>query len=281
MNAKVLASMKAIVESVSERLSQHFEIYAVNTSAPALGTPEKTCDAVAKKVLDWIEDELQEDILTLPQSTTAKAFKGKPSLDADSAQKLAQTFVRRGEYIPRSEVERDLRKVQALPIVVVRNKKGDILRLRRKEKKEDSALHKRIVIWAGGHVRKEDKQKGDPLVQCAVRELEEELRLAVEPDTLVLRGAIHSRVDEGTLKHVALVYEWQAKEEDVEVALSNAEFFERTGNALSGTFISAEQILVEHERGELTEEWSSQIVKNFLGETSQGARRDLFDSASS
>jgi predicted NUDIX family phosphoesterase len=117
------------------------------------------------------------------------------------------------------------------------------------------------------------------LLHCAVRELEEELRLSVDPKTLELKGAILSNVSEGTSKHVALVYEWRAQTDEVEVALSNAEFFERTGNSLSGTFLGWDAVLKEHEKGELTEEWSSQIIRNLVAETSGKARRDLFDVA--
>lgn len=277
MNEKVLASMKDVLDEMSEKLAKNFEIFKVNTSTKAFGTPQKSCEAVATKVLEWIDGQLQEDILTLPESKIKKAFRGKPCIGPVDAKNLVEFFCTHGEYPPRSEVERDTRRVQALPIVIVKNKKGEVLRLRRKEKQEGRPLDKKIVIWAGGHVRKEDQEDGSPILHCAVRELEEELRLSVEPKSLVLKGAIHSKVDEGTSKHIALVYEWKAQTDDVEVALSNAEFYERTGNALSGTFISWDEILSEHDKGELTEEWSSQIVKNLTSETAGKAKRDLFD----
>ena len=80
--------------------------------------------------------------------------------------------------------------VQALPVVVVRNRSGSILRLRRRERRYDNPLHEKIVIWAGGHVRKEDDFDGNSIKQCAVRELQEELRLSVEEEELKILGAV-------------------------------------------------------------------------------------------
>lgn len=237
---------------------------------------EKSCAAAASKVLDWIEGDLEENILSLPRDRISSVFGSKPCISATAAQVLIERYEGEGEYSPRELVEGNLGLVQALPIVIVRNKKGDVLRLRRKEK-TDNNLHKRIVIWAGGHVRSEDRDSGSPLIHCAAREIEEELRLCVEPQSLQLKGAIYARVDEGTSKHVALVFEWRAKTDEVEVALSNAEFFERMGNSLSGTFITVDALLKEYEAGEIGEEWSAHIVKNFIAETSGRAKRDLFD----
>ena len=76
--------------------------------------------------------------------------------------------------------------LQPLPVVVVRNKSGDVLRLRRCENRQDNPLHRKIVVWAGGHVREEDGTPVNSLLPCAVRELQEELRLSVEETQLRL-----------------------------------------------------------------------------------------------
>ena len=198
----------------------------------------------------------------------------------EQAQAIVEQFHRQGAFSARAEVEGDLGRVQALPVVVVRNKRGEILTLRRKERREGSELHERIVIWAGGHVRREDADNGDPITHCAVRELEEELRLAVDPADLDLLGAIHSKVSGGTTKHVALVYEWRSNADDVEVALCNAEFFERRGNSQSGSFVSADKLLREYESKKLTEDWSCHIITSLMKDTSGKASRDLFQAAS-
>lgn len=275
MNAEVLASMKKVLDQVATRMSDAFRIYKVNTSARG-STPKKTSEDVAAKVVGWIEEELKEDILALSKTQVEKAFGKKPCIGSKPAQTMVDQFCRQGHYGPRAEVERDMARVQALPVVVVKNKSGEILTLRRKERREGSELHERIVIWAGGHVRKEDSEDGNPITSCAVRELEEELRLAVRPEDLGLLGAIHSKVSGGTTKHVAIVYEWRADTDDVEVALSNSEFFERRGNSQSGSFVPIDHLLKEYEANKLTEDWSCHILTTLMRETSARASRDLF-----
>ena len=73
----------------------------------------------------------------------------------------------------------------------------------------DNPLHERIVVWAGGHVRKEDATNGNSLIQGALREVHEELRLSLDSESLELVGAIYRDLGGSTSKHVALVYQWK------------------------------------------------------------------------
>ena len=169
-------------------------------------------------------------------------------------------------------MERDNSVVQALPIVVVRNADGDVLRLRRREKSPDNPLHEKVVIWAGGHVRCEDAANGDPLLHCAVRELEEELRLQVVPSALRLMGAVYFGNGESTSRHVGIAYEWQADTNDVSAVLSRSEFFEKSGTSLSGSFCSVDQLAEDVRCNNLIEPWSVELIRNRLA---KGAMEDL------
>jgi ADP-ribose pyrophosphatase YjhB (NUDIX family) len=102
------------------------------------------------------------------------------------------------------------------------------------------------------------------VLQGAVRELQEELRLFVEPDELKLLGAVYRDEGERTSKHVAIVYEWRAKTDDVAIALSTAEFFERGGTSLSGKFVPLKIVADDVESGKLSENWSVDIVRELL-----------------
>jgi predicted NUDIX family phosphoesterase len=177
---------------------------------------------------------------------------------------LVEQFVKTGAYGPREEVEEDRARIQALPVVVIRNRSGDILRLRRKERSEQNPLNEKVVIWAGGHVRKEDQANGDSMLQCALREVQEELRLSLDAHELALRGAVYSELEERTSKHVAIVYEWRAETDDVAVVLSSAEFFERRGTSLSGSFVPLKELASDVETGKISEEWSVEIVREIL-----------------
>jgi predicted NUDIX family phosphoesterase len=264
MNPEVLQQTRNLVQETVDRLKGKFRFFMIDTSSRKFNSPEKACTAAADTVLAWIEEELQEDILSIPQASVASLFQGKKYLAREAASELVTEFTARGEYKPRSTVEVDASRVQALPVVVVRNKTGDVLRLRRREKREEDVLHQKIVIWAGGHVRKEDAENGNSLLRCAVRELQEELRLNVNCDKLNLLGSVYINQGGSTAKHVAIVYEWRAETDDVAVALSSAEFFERRGTSLSGSFVSLDQLVQDTEAGKLPEEWSEQIVRYLL-----------------
>jgi hypothetical protein len=80
-----------------------------------------------------------------------------------------------------------------------------------------------------------------------------------------LRGAVYSGPGgEGTQKHVAIVYEWKAKTDAVATVLSSAEFFERRGTPLSGTFVPLRDLARDVDDGKLAEELSVEIVRELL-----------------
>jgi len=180
------------------------------------------------------------------------------------ARKVWDLFAKEGHFVPREEAETRNDLIQALPVVVVRTKGGSVLRLRRKEAQADNPLDEKIVIWAGGHVRSEDHDNGKVILMAAMRELQEELRLSVEPDELNALGAVYIERGERSSKHIALVYGWQAETDDVAIVLCKTEFFERRGNSLSGTFITLDQLVKDVTDKEITEPWSVEIARNLL-----------------
>jgi predicted NUDIX family phosphoesterase len=246
-----------------DRLQSQFRIIKVNTSDPAF-TRKKTAEHVASIVLDLVTEQLEEEILCASKTEVVRLFGHRTSIGPRQAERVTELFLRGSEFVPRAKAEESRELVQALPIVVVRTKSGQVLQLRRREKATDNPLHDRLVIWAGGHVRKEDASNGNCLVQGLLRELQEELRLSLEPADLELIGAIYADFGGSTSKHVALVYQWKASTDDVTVVLSHAEFFERRGTSLSGRFVAPADLrtsLSQH-----PEAWSEQIALSLLAE---------------
>jgi predicted NUDIX family phosphoesterase len=265
MNLDVLQQMLATTLDAADRMKDSFRIFHVDTSAGSIkDNPKKTAEHVADMILNVIEEHLQEDILSVEKPAVVRLFEGKPCVGEEIGKQILRAFTAEGDFRPRDTVESDKGRIQALPVVVVRNKSGDVLRLKRREESEDNPLNEKIVIWAGGHVRKEDKANGASVLQGAVRELQEELRLFVEPEELKLLGAVYRDEGERTSKHVAIVYEWRAQTDDVAVALSTAEFFERRGTSLSGKFVSLKVVAEDVESGKISENWSVDIVRELL-----------------
>jgi hypothetical protein len=106
---------------------------------------------------------IAEKILHTDLARVAAVFATRTTVMASDALKVIDLFKEGGKFASRDLVEGDASSVQALPVVVVRNKSGEVLRLRRREKDDSSSLHHKLVIWAGGHVREEDAHNGEPL----------------------------------------------------------------------------------------------------------------------
>ncbi|MGD0208865.1 MAG: hypothetical protein ABSC89_14790 [Verrucomicrobiota bacterium] len=265
MNEKVLAQMLNTTRETSKSLKNEFRIFEIDTSAERKGGAKQIAEAVANLALNVIEEHLREDVLSLPGEDVIRTFAGRKCLNSSEAAALVELFVKSGNFKPREEVEADRTRVQALPVVVVRNKSGRVLRLRRKERTDKNILNEKTVIWTGGPVRKEDEANGDPVLQCALREILEGLRLGLEPHELKLRGAVYSEPGgKGTHKRVAVVYEWKAKTDAVATVLSGGEFFDRRGTALSGTFVPLKDLARDVDDGKIAEEWSVEIVRELL-----------------
>jgi predicted NUDIX family phosphoesterase/thymidylate kinase len=270
MNKEVLQKMLETTRETMQELKDKFPIYEVDTSK--IDSPQRTAEDVADHVLSLIESQLREEILSLPSADVEAVMSGRELVREAEARRLMDLFGEKGGYSPRNEVEEDEGRIQALPVVVVRNRSGQVLRIRRKEKRSTSALHKKIVVWAGGHVRREDGMNGVAIVRGALRELAEELRLNVEPEELHLLGAIHlaSTPNLNLRKHIAIVFEWRAETDDVAVVLSTSEFFERRGTSQIGWFVSVPEAMHEAK-----EDWSLRIL-DLLMEKSQGTKSSLF-----
>ena len=238
MNPEVLGQIRDVNRECIEQFGSDFRIFPIDTSyGDTRDDPKRTAEEAAEAILGLIEEQIAEDILSCPREVV-DTFGERNFIGDAPARGLIRRFGKHGhdDFRPRDVVEEDASRVQALPIVIVRNASGDVLRLCRREKRSDNPLHEKIVIWAGGHVRREDAANGDPLIYCAVRELEEELRLQIEPSSLRLIGAVYFDNGGSTSKHVAIAYEWRAPTDDVSVVLSRTEFFERRGTSLSGSF---------------------------------------------
>ena len=270
MNPEVLPNVLATVKATTERLKEHFRVFEIDTSDH---DPGRTIEHVASFAVTLIEEHLDEQILFLNAGALESRFGSDVWVGTDEAHRLIELFSSDGAFKSRNTVEADQTAVQALPVVVVRNQSGHVLQLKRRERRRDNPLHDKIVIWAGGHVRVEDRDNGASIIQCAKRELKEELRLSVDEQDLTILGAVWTRASDRTRRHLALVYEWRAPTDDVAVALSAAEFYERRGTSLSGSFVKAQDLATNIDDGLVSEPWSVEIARNLLPEVSRHLAR--------
>ena len=279
MNPGVLEQIRKINRDCIERFEGDFRLFPIDTSfGDTKDNPGRTAEVVVETILGLIEEQISEDILSCPKEIVIESFSERNFIDGSQAKGLVRQFRECGDddFRPRDEVEVDSARVQALPIVVVRNASGDVLRLCRREKRSDNPLHEKAVIWAGGHVRREDAFNGDPLICCAVREIEEELRLQIESSSLRLLGAVYFDNGGSTSRHVAVAYEWRAPTDGVSVVLSRTEFFERRGTSLSGSFATVDKLAEDVESGKLKEPWSVELIREYLAQSAFDRNPSLF-----
>ena len=265
MNEKVLAQMFNTIRETSKNLKKEFRIFEIVSSAGRMDGARRTAEAVANLALKVIEEHFREDLLSLPKEDVSRTFAGKKCLNSSEAAALVRLFLKSGNYKPTEAVGADGTRFQVLPVVVVRNKSGRVLRLSRQAQADTGSMNGKIVIWTGGPVRKEGEAGEDAIIQCALREIQEQLRLRLEPHDLKLRGAVYSEAGgEGTQKRVAIVYEWKAKTDAVAMVLSRAELSDRRGAALRGTFVPLNDIVRDVDDGKITEPLSVEIVRELL-----------------
>lgn len=269
MNIEVLTQTKCNALQCAEELEPYFNIKTIDTS-------KKDSAAVTRKVadmvLDSIESHLNERILSVDKNFIEEVFGSLHVLNASQAEAVRKVFATKGTYDSRPKVERNQSLIQALPVLVVRDAKGRVLQLRRKERERRDILHNKLVLWAGGHVREEDGLNGKAIMRCLLREVKEELKLNILESEVTCLGAIWDRNSTmKTAQHVALVYEWRAQTDDVEVCLSNAEFFERRGTSLSGKFVEVGSLINSRE----LEPWTTSIISEMLSDVGGPVQRRL------
>jgi len=137
MNEAVLKQMTDVVHQTEKDMESLFRVFSVNTSVGEnKENPKRTVEKVAEIVLSLIEEHLKENILYIQKEDVKKIFDGSTTVGFDAAKELVTYFQASGIYAPRNNVEEDNQKVQAIPIVVIRNASGQVLRLRRREKSE-------------------------------------------------------------------------------------------------------------------------------------------------
>ena len=171
MNPEVLKQIGEVNRRCIDQFGEEFRIYPIDTSrGETRNSPRQTAEVVVRTILELMEEHVAEDILSCPKDFVVRFFAEKSFVRGPDAAGWVRELCRIDgtDFRPRDEVEDDDTRIQAIPIVIVRNRSGEVLRLRRREKEKSNPLHDKIVIWSGGHVRHEDSVNGSPLIDCAV-----------------------------------------------------------------------------------------------------------------
>lgn len=172
-------------------------------------------------------------------------------------------------FLTRDEVEkRDV--IQPIPIAVVTNEKKDKVLILKKQDKSISANspeRNKMLIYAGGHMRKEDKLEDDSdnVLDVAKttlsREIKEELGLSIMPDDTE-PFLIYSPDNEISRKHLAICYVITADLDNIKFRLDKREIVQKKGKSKSGKILPIKDIVEKHK--EDLEEWSQYILEKIF-----------------
>lgn len=155
----------------------------------------------------------------------------------------------RGEFIPRPEAEVDPSYKQIIPYVAI--VRGDeVFATRRLNKGGETRLHGKMSLGVGGHMNEIDEDGDDWLMNCLLREVDEEVAME-DFGELTLRGLIHDGGDTVGSVHLGFFFTLTTKG-DVQV---------RETEKLEGSFVKIEELKEHFDR---MEGWSQIIAPKLV-----------------
>lgn len=175
------------------------------------------------------------------------------------------------DFESREKVESDEDKVQPIPVAIITNKERSKILVAKKNKKqtsENSPESNKLLVYFGGHTRKEDliNQKNNmmSLIRSSLtREVKEETNLDFTPSGKEFDNplCIWDRSNEKSKKHIAICHVMEVDFDTIKYKLDKNEFI-TGGNTLSGKIYSKDDIFKEYDK---LEPWSQIILENFFG----------------
>ncbi|MCH7811785.1 MAG: hypothetical protein IH958_04060 [Chloroflexi bacterium] len=206
----------------------------------------------------------EQYILAVPRDKLASVGFEAGFTPKHYAQPIIQEILESGDFLPRAYVERNQNLLQPIPCGLIHCDKR-VLVLERSERNRAHSLHRRLVLWAGGHAQIEDTvaPSEDLMLAALDRELNEELDLRMGiPE---MQGIVF----DGRSLHFAVVYDVPAVEPPSTVVSANEEFRLSKGKSPSGRFLSLQEI---DRRFSQLESWSRIMLADILLRRSELSR---------
>ena len=250
MREDVLKTYNTSVEQVITKYSQYYrQVEQIKTDKEGLsGNPNKVNYMVTKSVLQNLIELMDEKIGYIPMEVLQ---------DKNLLSSLKETKLLFGN---RSEVEKDSKAVQPIPIAVITNKSRDkLLVVKKNAKKTDKSSPEKdkLLGYIGGHVRYEDNVKDDffKTIQNALhREIQEEINesisiCATEP---IL---IYADDNERSRQHLAICYIVEMDLDNKQFKITSDELTMKSGTSKSGKVMTPHELV-----SETLEKWTIEIL---------------------
>lgn len=258
MNEDTLKQFNDSIDSVYQTYKSLFKrIIFLDTNT---GDPVKTVEEITDNTLRYLNDFLGEKIFVLPKEILIDiGIRGGFISDSNIIGKLLKVISDKPLFLDRARIESNLNYVQLIPIVYFQYN-GRFLLLRRKEEDPRDRMHERYVIWAGGHIREQDNTENNTILNCLMRELNEELYIKSVP-TPELVGVVLDTSSVRSACHVGIVYKMLLDNPDIAISMNQKEFKESKGKSVSGKFCNSTELENYYDQ---MENWSRMILVNYL-----------------
>lgn len=256
MNEKILKEYRDSIEQTLNEFKNDFRAVCVVETTKL--TQNDVNYEVTEKTLVMLKELLMEKIGYIDK-TGLKLHEGVSDFSniKDSFKKI--------EYALRSEVEENSNFIQPIAIAVIVTESEEKILCVRKSKanvRADSPEFDKLLVYVGGHMRKEDNT---PDCKCALdvmrntlkRELFEELGQSLTVSKEETPFVIYAPENDRSKKHMAIV--WVIKiSEDTKLRLDSSELVQKKGRSNSGVFLPYAEVI---RKGNQLEAWSRLIFQ--------------------
>lgn len=258
MNENTLEQFNNSVKSVYNENSSLFRrIIKIDTSNT---DPIETVEKITMATLKYLKDFLGEEILVFPKKILSELnIRGGFMSDPKILQKFSDALTSSCSFVDRKTAENNLDYIQPIPIAYFQYKDKYLL-LRRSEENHKDRMHEKYVIWAGGHVRKQDNKDGNVIKECLLREIGEELYIKNLPSPELI-GLMLDTSGVSSSRHLGIIHRFIIDQPDVAISMDQKEFKERKGKSVSGKFVTSEELATFFDK---MERWSQILIVEYL-----------------
>lgn len=268
MNPTILNEFNDSINDVVRDYSSYFrKVEKIDTSK---SRQDEVGYEVTKCTLEILKEIIMEQIGYL-EISDLEEFKANDTIDWEQIMKKELKM----KYGLREVVESDHNLVQPLPIIVFTNKeRNKVLAFKKNPKSLSSKSPEmnKILLYAGGHIRKEDcidvyesnsiNNQFMSIVKATLsREISEELGISHYPHEnaeflILIKGHPISK------KHLAICFLAEVDIERFNFRLNKDEFIQKLGRTKSGTFMDIAEV---EKRVDDLDSWSAIILKRIFG----------------
>jgi predicted NUDIX family phosphoesterase len=162
--------------------------------------------------------------------------------------------------------------IQPIPVAVLTNQSQDkVLVLKKKQKTKDHPENNKYLLYAGGHIRKEDsfEEENNTFIEIArsglIRELKEELGVNLVPDGIE-PFLIYTPIMKTSKRHMALCFILKVDFSDLKFKLDEFELEQSRGKGKGGSIFSLEELNKELQKENVYfDSWSIEILSHVFG----------------